>query len=109
MPIFAVLSVRDGVIRSSWTAEIEAADRGLPEPPDDDPQAQAMAVLNVGSGRGDASRRGTRCGHPSPHRSGDALTEARAAILGVCEELCRAPRRRPSRSRRPWWRVGRAR
>ena len=90
MPIFVVLTVRDGVIRSSWTAEIEAADHGLPEPPDDDPQAQAMAVLNVGSGRGVLRNRDAlRASIAAP--VGDALTEARAAILGFCEELSSLP------------------
>ena len=90
MPIFVVLTVRDGVIRHSWTAEIEAADHGLPEPPDDDPQAQAMAVLNVGSGRGVLRNRDAlRASIAAP--VGDTLTEARAAILGFCEELSSLP------------------
>lgn len=94
VPLFAALSVRDGVIRNAVTAEIEAGDHGVPEPPDDDPQAQAVTALNVGSGRVVLPHRDALRASIAPP-AGDALTDARAAILSSCAEIAALPEGAP--------------
>lgn len=90
MPILDVLSVRDGLIRHARTAAAEAADHGTPEPQDDDPQVAALALVNVEGGRALLpDREALRASIAPP--AGNALSDARAAVVGACEELTRLP------------------
>jgi hypothetical protein len=90
VPVLDVLCVRDGMIRHARTATLEQADRGVPVPPDDDPQVQALALLNAESGRVLLADRDALRASVAPPIGG-ALADARAAIVGVCEELTRIP------------------
>jgi hypothetical protein len=90
VPLLDVLCVRDGMIRRARTSKVEGADRGVPVPPDDDPQVQALALLNAENGRALLSDRDALRASIGPP-TGTALADARAAIVGVCEELTRIP------------------
>jgi hypothetical protein len=94
VPLLDVLTVRDGIIRRGRTAEIEDADRGMPAPSDDDPQVEALASLNACHGRGVLPHREALRGSIAAP-SGRALADARAAIIGVCENLARMAEERP--------------
>lgn len=79
VPVTAVLSVRDGMIRDARTAASERADPGIEVPGDDDEQSRTVAAAAVMSGRRVLpSRDALRASIAGP--LGRRLTSARAAL-----------------------------
>ena len=88
VPLLDVLTVRDGVIRHAATQDEESTDRGLPVPGPDDSQVMAMRAVRVCEGRSVLPDRKALARSISAPE-GDALEDARLAVLGWGEELAR--------------------
>jgi hypothetical protein len=89
VPVTAVLSVRDGMIRDASSLGSMSLDPGVPVPSAEDEQMRTLAAASAISGRRVLpSREALRESIAGP--SGPQLAAARAAIVHVCEEVARA-------------------